>query len=69
VSQDPAGSLLLLMALGVLVVVTWQLLPLVVPMLGCVAMAAVAVERRRTPAPVTPGDPAWVDPTNAGDRY
>ncbi|MEO6086381.1 MAG: hypothetical protein ABIQ18_25030 [Umezawaea sp.] len=43
---DPAGSLLLVMALGVLGVVTWQLPPLVVPMLGCVLMAAVAVERR-----------------------
>ncbi len=45
-AADPTGSLLLVMALGVLVVVTWQLLPLVVPMLGCVMMAAVAVERR-----------------------
>ncbi|HEX6347124.1 hypothetical protein [Umezawaea sp.] len=44
---DAAGSLLLVVALGVLVVVTWQLPPLVVPMLGCVLMAAVAVERRR----------------------
>lgn len=46
---DPSGSLLLVMALGVLVLVTWQLLPLVVPMLGCVVMAAVAVERRTNP--------------------
>ncbi|TDB78077.1 hypothetical protein [Micromonospora sp. KC723] len=46
VTGDPSGSLLLVMALGVLVVVTWQLLPLVVPMLGCLLMAAVAVERR-----------------------
>lgn len=46
VRSDPSGSLLLVMALGVLIVVTWQLLPLVVPMLGCVLMAAVAVERR-----------------------
>ncbi len=45
---DPTGSLLLGTALGVLVVVTWQLPPLVVPMLGCVLMAAVAVERRAT---------------------
>ncbi|MGW0519612.1 hypothetical protein [Crossiella sp. NPDC003009] len=44
---DLGGSLLLVMALGVLVLVTWQLLPLLVPMTGCVAMAAVAVERRR----------------------
>ncbi|WBB89897.1 hypothetical protein [Verrucosispora sp. WMMC514] len=47
VRGDPSGSLLLVMALAVLVVVTWQLLPLVVPMLGCLLMAAVAVERRR----------------------
>ncbi|TDC85625.1 hypothetical protein E1193_02040 [Micromonospora sp. KC606] len=46
VTGDPSGSLLLVMALGVLVVVTWQLLPLVLPMLGCLLMAAVAVERR-----------------------
>lgn len=45
---DVSGSLLLVLALGVLVVVTWQLLPLVIPMLGCVVMAAVAVERRAT---------------------
>ncbi|TDB82748.1 hypothetical protein [Micromonospora sp. KC721] len=48
VTGDPSGSLLLIMALGVLVVVTWQLLPLVVPMLGCLLMAAVAVERRHS---------------------
>lgn len=47
---DPSGSLLLVMALGVLTVVTWQLPPLVVPMLGCVLMAAVAVERRHAGA-------------------
>jgi uncharacterized membrane protein YesL len=46
VTSDPSGSLLLVMALALLVLVTWQLLPLVVPMLGCVLMAAVAVERR-----------------------
>jgi hypothetical protein len=50
---DPAGSLLLVMALALLVIVTWQLLPLVVPTLGCVVMAAVAVERRHA-APVRP---------------
>jgi hypothetical protein len=44
--DDPGGSLLLVMALGVLAVVTWQLLPLAAPMAGCVLMAAVAVERR-----------------------
>jgi hypothetical protein len=45
-TSDPTGSLLLVMALALLVVITWQLLPLVVPTLGCVLMAAVAVERR-----------------------
>jgi hypothetical protein len=43
---DPAGSALLVMALCVLGVITWQLLPLAVPTLGCVVMAAVAVEHR-----------------------
>ncbi|MDQ7909231.1 DUF624 domain-containing protein [Phytohabitans sp. ZYX-F-186] len=45
-TSDPSGSLLLVMALALLVLVTWQLLPLALPMLGCVLMAAVAVERR-----------------------
>jgi hypothetical protein len=45
-TSDPSGSLLLVMALALLVIVTWQLLPLAVPMVGCVLMAAVAVERR-----------------------
>lgn len=45
-TSDPSGSLLLVMALALLALVTWQLLPLAVPMLGCVLMAAVAVERR-----------------------
>lgn len=55
---DRTGSLLLVMALGVLIVVSWQLPPLAIPMLGCVLMAAVAVDRRpgarrldRPPAP------------------
>ncbi|BCB78740.1 hypothetical protein GCM10022251_78650 [Phytohabitans flavus] len=43
---DPSGSLLLVLALALLVLITWQLLPLAVPTLGCVLMAAVAVERR-----------------------
>jgi hypothetical protein len=47
--EDPGGSLLMVMAVGVLALVTWQLPPLVVPMLGCVLMAAVAVDRRTTP--------------------
>lgn len=44
---DFAGSLLLVMSLAVLLVVTWQLPPLLLPMAGCVLMAAVAVDRRR----------------------
>jgi hypothetical protein len=44
---DFGGSLLLVMSLAVLLVVTWQLPPLVLPMAGCVLMAAVAVDRRR----------------------
>ncbi|MFD1152335.1 hypothetical protein [Saccharothrix hoggarensis] len=43
---DFGGSLLLVMSFGVLLVVTWQLPPLLLPMLGCVLMAAVAVDRR-----------------------
>ncbi|PSL52786.1 hypothetical protein B0I31_11173 [Saccharothrix carnea] len=45
-AADFTGSLLLVMSLAVLLIVTWQLPPLVVPMLGCVLMAAVAVDRR-----------------------
>lgn len=44
--RDLRGSLLLVLALIMLLIVTWQLLPLIVAMLGCVVMAAVAVERR-----------------------
>jgi hypothetical protein len=51
--DDPGGSLLMAMAVGVLAIVTWQLPPLVVPMLGCVLMAAVAVDRRAAPNPVS----------------
>jgi hypothetical protein len=51
--DDPGGSLLMAMAVGVLAVVTWQLFPLVVPMLGCVLMAAVAVDRRAAESPVS----------------
>lgn len=44
--DDRAGTLWMVVSLGVLTVVTWQLLPLLVPMLGCLALAAVAVDRR-----------------------
>ncbi|MCE6996068.1 hypothetical protein LZG04_14825 [Saccharothrix sp. S26] len=47
---DFAGSLLLVMSLAVLLVVTWQHPPLLVPMTGCVLMAAVAVDRRHATA-------------------
>ncbi|GAB2597327.1 hypothetical protein GCM10027168_32770 [Streptomyces capparidis] len=43
---DPAGSGLLAGGLVVLAVVTWALPPLLLPTLGCLAAAAVAVERR-----------------------
>ncbi|MDP9796997.1 hypothetical protein J2S43_005509 [Catenuloplanes nepalensis] len=43
---DPAGSLLLVGGLGMLIVCTWQLPPLVIPALGCLLMGGVAVERR-----------------------
>ncbi len=49
--EDPGGSLLMVLAVGLLALITWQLPPLVVPMLGCVLMAAVAVDRRATPVP------------------
>ncbi len=45
-ASDFGGSLLLVMSLAVLLIVTWQLPPLLLPMLGCVLMAAVAVDRR-----------------------
>ena len=50
---DFGGSLLLVMALAVLLIVTWQLPPLALPMLGCVLMAAVAVDRRHAPVAQT----------------
>lgn len=49
---DLGGSLLLVMSLAMLLVVTWQLPPLLLPMLGCVLMAAVAVDRRHHPTPI-----------------
>ncbi|MEV0643771.1 hypothetical protein AB0I28_00770 [Phytomonospora sp. NPDC050363] len=44
---DAGGSGLLLGGLLVVAVVTWQLPPLLVPAVGCLVGAAVAVERRR----------------------
>ncbi|NYI04885.1 hypothetical protein [Allostreptomyces psammosilenae] len=46
VVTDPGGSLLLFGGLAVTVVAAGQMLPLVAPALGCLAAAAVAVERR-----------------------
>jgi len=46
VASDPGGSMLLLGGLAVVAVAGWMLLPLAVPALGCLAGAAVAVERR-----------------------
>ncbi|WFE28676.1 hypothetical protein O7623_05605 [Solwaraspora sp. WMMD791] len=46
VRDDPAGTALLGLAVGGLVLVAWQLIPLAVPMTGCVVLAAVAVARR-----------------------
>ncbi|MFY1694187.1 MULTISPECIES: hypothetical protein [unclassified Solwaraspora] len=44
--HDPGGTALLGLAVGGLVLVTWQLTPLAVPMTGCVVLAAVSVARR-----------------------
>ncbi|WP_367138166.1 hypothetical protein [Saccharothrix sp. HUAS TT1] len=43
---DLGGSALLVMALAMVFLITWQLPPLLLPMVGCVLMAAVAVDRR-----------------------
>jgi hypothetical protein len=54
VRSDPAGALYLLATAVFAVVVTWQLALLVVPALGCIAFAMVAIperpRRRRTAA-------------------
>jgi hypothetical protein len=46
VRADPAGALYLLATAVFAVVVTWQLVPLIVPALGCIAFAIVAVPER-----------------------
>ncbi|GAA2044342.1 hypothetical protein GCM10009819_34130 [Agromyces tropicus] len=46
VAADPVGAAYLLAAAGFAVVVTWQLFPLLVAALGCVALAIVAVPNR-----------------------
>ena len=44
--SDPAGAAYLVATAGFAAVVTWQLVPLIVPALGCVALAIVAVPER-----------------------
>ena len=46
VRDDPAGAAYLLATAAFAVVVTWQLFPLVIPALGCIALAIVAVPER-----------------------
>ncbi|NLT53809.1 MAG: hypothetical protein GXX79_04435 [Actinomycetales bacterium] len=58
---DLGGSVLLAAALGAVVVIGWQLPPLAAPSLGVLALAAVAVEDRRTGAPGT-ADPEYHRP-------
>ncbi|HET8949743.1 MAG TPA: hypothetical protein VFN44_04505 [Solirubrobacteraceae bacterium] len=43
---DPAGAAYLLATAVFAGIVTWQLFPLIVPALGCVALAIVAVPER-----------------------
>lgn len=49
VRADPAGPGLLVVAVGLTAVAAWQLPPLLVPALGCLVFAAVAVAERRAP--------------------
>jgi hypothetical protein len=44
---DPVGAAYLVVALGLTVVVTWQLPPLIVPGIGCLVFAVVATAERR----------------------
>jgi hypothetical protein len=44
---DLVGAAYLLSAAGFTVIVTWQLAPLIMPALGCVALAIVAIPERR----------------------
>lgn len=46
VRADPAGAAYLLATAAFAAIVTWQLLPLIVPALGCAALAIVAVPER-----------------------
>lgn len=53
--HDPGGTALLGLAVGALALLTWQLIPLAVPMTGCVVLAAVAVARRPAARPTGAG--------------
>lgn len=44
---DPAGLLYLLSAVGLVGILAWQLLPLVVPGIGCLLLAVLAIPERR----------------------
>lgn len=44
--EDPAAALYLFLAVALAAVLTWQFLPLLVPSIGVVTLAVVAVERR-----------------------
>lgn len=58
VAADPIGAAYLVAAAVFAVVVTWQLLPLIVPALGCVALAIVAVPERPARRAGHPADDA-----------
>lgn len=47
VVADAGGALFLLAAAGLVCVLTWVLVPLVIPALGCAALAVVAIPERR----------------------
>lgn len=47
IAADPRGALLLGAAAALVCVLTWVLVPLVIPALGCAALAVVAVPARR----------------------
>lgn len=47
VAADPAGALFLIAAAGLVCVLTWVLVPLVIPALGCAVLAVVAIPERR----------------------
>lgn len=46
IAADPAGAAYLLATAGFVAIVTWVLAPLIVPSLGCAALAVVAVPHR-----------------------